>query len=61
MNNATMPFVLAIANKGYVQALMDNAHLRNGLNVHNSMVTVEAVAQVLGYDYVEASAALQLN
>lgn len=61
LNNATMPFVLALANKGYVQALEDNAHLRNGLNVHNGMVTVEAVAQVLGYDYVEASAALQMH
>lgn len=58
LNNATMPFVLALANKGYVQALTDNVHLRNGLNVHNGMITVEAVAEVLGYNYVEPLVAL---
>jgi len=58
LNNATMPFVLELANKGYQRALMDNAHLRNGLNVHNTMVTNSAVAEALGYNYVEAVAAL---
>ena len=58
LNNATMPFVLEFANKGYHRALMDNANLRNGLNVHNAMVTSAAVAQALGYNYVEAVTAL---
>jgi alanine dehydrogenase len=58
LNNATMPFVLEFANKGYHRALMDNANLRNGLNVHNAMVTNAAVAQALGYNYVEAVTAL---
>lgn len=58
LNNATMPFVLELANKGYQRALMENAHLRNGLNVHNGMVTNSAVAEALGYAYVEPVEAL---
>lgn len=58
LNNATMPFVITLANKGYKTALMEDADLRNGLNVHNGMVTVDAVATALGYSYVEAVAAL---
>jgi len=34
LNNATLPFVLALANKGYRKALVDDPHLRNGLNVY---------------------------
>ena len=33
LNNATLPFVLALANKGYLQAMAEDPHLRNGLNV----------------------------
>lgn len=33
LTNATLPFVLQLANKGYRQALLDNEHLRNGLNI----------------------------
>lgn len=51
LTNATLPFVLALANKGYKKALSDDAHLRNGLNVHRGAVTYEAVAKVLGYAY----------
>jgi alanine dehydrogenase len=53
LNNATHPFVLALADKGWKQAMRDNPHLRNGLNVHDGMVTHEAVARDLGYDYVD--------
>jgi alanine dehydrogenase len=35
LNNATHPFVLALADKGWKQALRDDPHLRNGLNVHD--------------------------
>ena len=35
LNNATLPFVVALANKGHVQAMRDDPHLLNGLNVHN--------------------------
>lgn len=44
LNNATLPFVLALANKGYRQALLDDPHLINGLNIHRGEVTCEAVA-----------------
>jgi alanine dehydrogenase len=47
-----------LAGKGAAVALQEDAHLRNGLNVHAGMVTHEAVAEALGYEYVEALAAL---
>ncbi|GAA5184306.1 alanine dehydrogenase [Niveibacterium umoris] len=51
LTNATLPFVLQLANKGYRKALEDNRHLRNGLNIHRGKVTYEAVARDLGYEY----------
>ena len=51
LTNATLPFVLQLANKGYRKAFQDNAHLSNGLNVHRGKVTYEAVARDLGYAY----------
>ncbi|MBM3384647.1 MAG: alanine dehydrogenase [Betaproteobacteria bacterium] len=51
LNNVTLPFALAIANKGWRKALADDAHLRNGLNVALGKVTCKAVADDLGYDY----------
>jgi alanine dehydrogenase len=54
LNNATLPFGLAIANKGWKKALTDDAHLRNGLNVAFGKVTYKAVADDLKYDYVPA-------
>src|SRR3990167_4218494 len=45
LNNATLPFIIELANKGAKKALADNAHLRNGLNVHAGMVTYEPVAK----------------
>ena len=54
LNNVTLPFGLSIANKGVKQALLDDEHLRAGLNVHSGMVTCLEVAQDLGYDYVPA-------
>ena len=58
LNNVTLPFTLALANKGYRQALMDDPHLRNGLNVHKGAVTQAEVARDLGYDYVDALEAI---
>ena len=52
LNNATLPFGLALANKG-LQALVDDPHLRNGLNVHRGRITNAPVAEALGYDMVE--------
>lgn len=54
LNNATLPHALALANKGWQQAMREDAHLRNGLNVAKGHVTHEAVARQLGYTYVPA-------
>jgi alanine dehydrogenase len=59
LNNATLPYVLALANKGYKRALLDDPHLANGLNVHHGVVTCEAVARALGYAYTPVAQALQ--
>ena len=58
LNNATLVGALALADKGYKQALSDDAHLRNGLNVHKGDITYKEVAEDLGYDYVEAMASM---
>ena len=58
LNNVTLPFALAIANKGWKKALLDDAHLRNGLNVADGKVTYKAVADDLGYTYVPAEKVL---
>ena len=58
LNNATITHALALAGKGWKQALRDNAHLRNGLNVAEGQVTFEAVARDLGYAYVSADSLL---
>ena len=54
LNNATLPFVLALANKGYRKALTDDVHLRNGLNVFQGRLTYEAVARDLGLAFTPA-------
>ena len=58
LNNATLPFILRLANKGYKQALLDDAHLMNGLNVMNGHVTNQSVAEALGFAFVEPKVAL---
>lgn len=45
LNNVTLPFTLALANKGWLQALRDDPHLRNGLNVVDGKVTCPPVAE----------------
>ena len=58
LNNATIQHALALADKGWQQALRDNVHLRNGLNVCKGKVTYEAVARAHGYDYQPADVAI---
>ena len=58
LTNATLPFVLALANKGLKLALEEDRFLRDGLNVHDGKITYQAVAKALGYDYVPAMQAL---
>ena len=58
LNNATLPFVLAIADNGWRKALSDDPYLRCGLNIHDGKVSHPAVAGALGYEYVEPEAVL---
>jgi len=58
LNNATLPHALALANKGWLAALLADVHLRNGLNVCMGQVTYAAVARDLGYDYVKPEVVL---
>jgi len=58
LNNATLPFVLAIADKGWNKALTDDPHLKNGLNVASGKVTCKPVADALGYEYIEPESVL---
>jgi alanine dehydrogenase len=52
LSNATLPYVLAIANKGVRRALEDDPALAKGLNVCRGKVTCKAVADSLGYDHL---------
>jgi alanine dehydrogenase len=54
LNNATLPYIVSIANKGYKAALLEDPHLLNGLNVYNGKVTCRSVAESLGLEYVDA-------
>lgn len=58
LNNATLPFGLALANKGFA-AVLENPHLRAGLNVYHGRLTYEAVAESLGLPFfpIEQAAA----
>ena len=51
LNNATLPYILKLANLGWKQALKQDEHFLAGLNVHAGKVTNEHVAKALGYDY----------
>jgi alanine dehydrogenase len=59
LGNATMPFMLALADKGWKQACADDVHLLNGLNVHAGKLTYEAVGKALNLPYVAAADALK--
>ncbi len=59
LNNATLPFVLDIATKGYKNALLEDSYLMNGLNVYHGHITYEAVARDLGYPYINPHSLLK--
>jgi alanine dehydrogenase len=59
LTNATLPYVLKLADKGVHAALLNDPHLLNGLNVHKGMVCNQPVAEALGYDYVSGKQALE--
>jgi alanine dehydrogenase len=58
LNNATLPFVLALADKGWRRALADDEHLRNGLNIARGKLAHRAVAEALGLHYTPADSLL---
>ncbi len=53
LNNATLPFLVRLANKGYQKALGEDKNFLSGLNVCKGQVTYKAVADVFGYDFAE--------
>jgi alanine dehydrogenase len=59
LTNATLPYVLALADKGYRKALLDDANFREGLNVHHGRITYRAVAEALGYEHTPTQEALK--
>jgi len=58
LNNATLPYVLNLATSGTHTALVSDPYFLQGLNVHRGMITCEAVARDLGYNYVSPKDAL---
>jgi len=59
LGNATMPYMLALADKGWKQACIDDEHLMNGLNVHAGQLTYYAVGKALGIDVVSPTLVLK--
>ena len=59
LGNATMPFMLALADKGWRQACEDDPHLLAGLNVHAGQLTYYAVGKALGIDVISPNLALK--
>ncbi|MDC0657640.1 alanine dehydrogenase [Leisingera sp. SS27] len=59
LGNATLPFMLNLANKGWRQACADDRHLLNGLNVHAGKLTYAAVGDALGLDCISPEEALK--
>jgi len=59
LNHATLPYVVRLAKSGAYEVLSADPHLRNGLNIAAGSVTEPAVAEALGYDYVDPILALE--
>ena len=59
LNNATLPFLVKLANKGYQKALGEDKNFLAGLNVHKGHVTYKAVADVFGHEYVNPGDAIK--
>ncbi|KMV32246.1 alanine dehydrogenase [Photobacterium swingsii] len=58
LNNVTLPYILQLADKGYKQALQDDKHLLNGLNVYRGQITCEEVSEALDMPYIAPEAAI---
>jgi alanine dehydrogenase len=55
LTNATLPYVIALANKGLEAAVHDDPHLALGVNVYKGSIVYEPVAQAHGLEYVPLS------
>ncbi|TQQ08753.1 alanine dehydrogenase [Vibrio cholerae] len=60
LNNATLPFIVKLANKGYQKALLEDAGFLKGLNVIHGKVTYKEVAENFGLDYVDPAKAIAM-
>jgi alanine dehydrogenase len=60
LNNATLPFLVKLANSGYQKALDEDKNFLAGLNVHKGHVTYKAVADVFGHNYVTPEEAIKI-
>ncbi|MBT2130184.1 alanine dehydrogenase [Aliiroseovarius lamellibrachiae] len=60
LGNATMPFMLALADKGWKAACAADKHLLNGLNVHAGKLTYAAVGEALGMESITGEQALEI-
>ena len=58
LNQATLPYLVKLANKGYQKALGEDKNFLAGLNVHKGQVTYKAVADVFGHEFVDPKSAL---
>ena len=58
LNKATIPFIINLANKGYIKALKEDINFMNGLNIFKGQITYKAIAKDLGYDFIEANSVL---
>ena len=59
LNNATLPFIINLANKGYKKALLDDANFLKGLNVIKGQVTYKEVAEAFNMEYVDPRTAVE--
>ena len=53
LNNATLPYAVEIANKGWQKAIQENPEIKRGANVVNGQVTYAGVAEAFGLEYVD--------
>ncbi|MCL4676350.1 MAG: alanine dehydrogenase, partial [Pararhodobacter sp.] len=60
LGNATLPFMMALANKGWRLACAEDQHLLNGLNVHAGQITHAAVGNALNLPYIDAREAIRV-
>jgi len=59
LTNATLPYIIELANNGIKKALRDNNHLLQGLNIYQGKVTYQAVAEAQGYPYFDVTSILE--